>query len=329
MSEDASMAQPPTSPLRGEAGAHRTPGEGATGFTGDSSPPHRDPLPTGESESPPRSWKRRALYAAIGAVWLLAAIGGGLTGLFESFGPPPLGRDLEVSTLVLDRNGKLLRAYLTSEGTLAAARHARAGRPDLPRSAARLRGQALLQAPRRRSPRLPARRLSIRHAWPHRLGRLDAHHAGGAAAGAAAASLARCQDQAGGARAAARMGALQGRGARPLSHARALWRQSRRHPRGVARLFRQGAAPAHARRGGAAGGAAAVAGICAGRTASRRGARRARDRVLDRIAGKGLFSDAEIAHAKQEDVPARAEANAARRAACRRPGARRHADTSA
>ena len=32
-------------------------------------------------------------------------------------------------------------------------------------------------------------------------------------------------------------------------------------------------------------------------------ARLARDRVLDRIAGKGLFSDAEIAHAKQEDVP--------------------------
>jgi penicillin-binding protein 1C len=36
--------------------------------------------------------------------------------LFQAFGPPPLGRDLEVSSLVLDRNGKLLRAYLTSEG---------------------------------------------------------------------------------------------------------------------------------------------------------------------------------------------------------------------
>jgi hypothetical protein len=30
-------------------------------------------------------------------------IAGGLTGLFQAFGPPPLGRDLEVSTLVLDR----------------------------------------------------------------------------------------------------------------------------------------------------------------------------------------------------------------------------------
>jgi penicillin-binding protein 1C len=49
-------------------------------------------------------------------VWIAAAIAGGITGLFQAFGPPPLGRDLEVSTLVLDRNGKLLRAYLTSEG---------------------------------------------------------------------------------------------------------------------------------------------------------------------------------------------------------------------
>ena len=39
-----------------------------------------------------------------------------LSGVFEAFGPPPLGRDLEMSSLVLDRNGKLLRAYLTSEG---------------------------------------------------------------------------------------------------------------------------------------------------------------------------------------------------------------------
>ena len=61
-------------------------------------------------------WRRRATLATIGAVWLIAAIGGAIVGTFESFGPPPLGRDLEVSTLVLDRNGKLLRAYLTSEG---------------------------------------------------------------------------------------------------------------------------------------------------------------------------------------------------------------------
>ena len=33
-----------------------------------------------------------------------------------SLGPPPLGKDLEFSTAVLDRNGRLLRAYATSDG---------------------------------------------------------------------------------------------------------------------------------------------------------------------------------------------------------------------
>jgi penicillin-binding protein 1C len=61
-------------------------------------------------------WQRRAIYAAIALVWIAAAIAGGMTGLFQAFGPAPLGRDLEISTLVLDRHGKLLRPYLTSEG---------------------------------------------------------------------------------------------------------------------------------------------------------------------------------------------------------------------
>src|SRR5271170_3740480 len=33
-----------------------------------------------------------------------------------SLGPAPVGKDLEFSTRVLDRNGRLLRAYATSEG---------------------------------------------------------------------------------------------------------------------------------------------------------------------------------------------------------------------
>jgi penicillin-binding protein 1C len=49
-------------------------------------------------------------------IWIAAAIAGAVAGLLQAFGPAPLGRDLEVSTLALDRNGKLLRAYLTSEG---------------------------------------------------------------------------------------------------------------------------------------------------------------------------------------------------------------------
>ena len=37
-------------------------------------------------------------------------------GLIDAFGPAPLGRDLELSKTVLDRNGRLLRSYTTSEG---------------------------------------------------------------------------------------------------------------------------------------------------------------------------------------------------------------------
>jgi penicillin-binding protein 1C len=59
---------------------------------------------------------RRLTITAVAAVWVVAAVAGGVAGLFQAFGPAPLGRNLEVSTLVLDRNGKLLRPYLTSEG---------------------------------------------------------------------------------------------------------------------------------------------------------------------------------------------------------------------
>jgi penicillin-binding protein 1C len=82
-----------SSPLGGEVGA-------------------QSPPPTAERAR----WQRRAIYAAVGVVWIAAAIAGAVAGLLQAFGPAPLGRDLEVSTLVLDRNGKLLRAYLTSEG---------------------------------------------------------------------------------------------------------------------------------------------------------------------------------------------------------------------
>jgi penicillin-binding protein 1C len=59
---------------------------------------------------------RRAALAVVGIVWIVAAMAGAVTGLFQTFGPPPLGRDLELSRLVLDRNGNLLRPYITSEG---------------------------------------------------------------------------------------------------------------------------------------------------------------------------------------------------------------------
>ena len=60
--------------------------------------------------------KRRAAYGAIGIVWVAAAMAGGAAGFVESLGPAPLGQNLELSATVLDRDGKLLRGYLTSEG---------------------------------------------------------------------------------------------------------------------------------------------------------------------------------------------------------------------
>lgn len=61
-------------------------------------------------------WKRHAVYAGVATVWLVAAIAGGLSGFIQALGPAPLGNNLEVSRLVVDRNGKLLRAYLTNQG---------------------------------------------------------------------------------------------------------------------------------------------------------------------------------------------------------------------
>ncbi len=60
--------------------------------------------------------KRRAAYGAIGIIWIAAAMAGGAVGLVGSYGPAPLGQNLDTSPTVLDRHGNLLRAYLTAEG---------------------------------------------------------------------------------------------------------------------------------------------------------------------------------------------------------------------
>jgi penicillin-binding protein 1C len=73
-------------------------------------------LPGGEGTARPSAWRRRALIAAV-ALGAVVCIGiGALWGLVDGFGPAPLGRGLEVSKTVLDRNGRLLRSYTTSEG---------------------------------------------------------------------------------------------------------------------------------------------------------------------------------------------------------------------
>ncbi|HEY1473922.1 MAG TPA: penicillin-binding protein 1C [Pseudolabrys sp.] len=56
---------------------------------------------------------RFILAGLAGAAFLVAAAGGAFV---YSLGPPPLGKNIETSHVVLDREGKLLRAYATSEG---------------------------------------------------------------------------------------------------------------------------------------------------------------------------------------------------------------------
>ena len=56
----------------------------------------------------------RIILASFGTAAAVAALA--LGAFVYSLGPAPLGRDLEYSHVVLDRNGKLLRAYATNEG---------------------------------------------------------------------------------------------------------------------------------------------------------------------------------------------------------------------
>jgi hypothetical protein len=94
---------------------------------------------------------------------------------------------------------------------------------------------------------------------PHRFGRLDAHHAGGAADRRRADAQPLRQAPPDRPRRRAGTAAEQGRDPRSLSHARALWRQYRGRPRRKPRLFRQGAGAADDGRSGAAGCSAAIA----------------------------------------------------------------------
>src|SRR5450830_911037 len=57
--------------------------------------------------------RRRILASFAGAVALMALAGGGWV---YSLGAPPLGKDLDYSHIVLDRDGRLLRAYATPDG---------------------------------------------------------------------------------------------------------------------------------------------------------------------------------------------------------------------
>ena len=96
----------------------------------------------------------------------------------------------------VDRDGRLLRAYATPEGRWRLPATRAGCRSALFRDAVRLRGQALPHPSRRRSAGARARGVPARQQRAHRLGRLDADHAGGAAAGAAHRAQLRCQSSA-------------------------------------------------------------------------------------------------------------------------------------
>ncbi len=102
-----------TSRLEGEVGAEGA-GRGVN-----------DPLP--QSVSPPPSltlprkgggnghssrWRWPTALFIFAALFVVAAAGFWIV----SLGPPPIGKNLEFSRVVLDRNGHLLRAYATGEG---------------------------------------------------------------------------------------------------------------------------------------------------------------------------------------------------------------------
>ena len=70
---------------------------------------------TGEAPSVPRS-HRRWRWLAVLSLILVVASGVGATAWVVSLGPVPLAEAREVSRVVVDRNGKLLRAYAMDDG---------------------------------------------------------------------------------------------------------------------------------------------------------------------------------------------------------------------
>ena len=81
----------------------------------------RDTLTPGRTAAPPRrrfgSRRRRCLGLALAVVFVATAmvLSGGAWWI-ASLGPPPLGEGLAFSTLVVDRDGRLLRPYTTLDG---------------------------------------------------------------------------------------------------------------------------------------------------------------------------------------------------------------------
>ena len=125
MSNEAAPHTPFTSPLAAEVGApsarsrasstrYGAPGGGYS-LASDSQPPPSLTLPLkggGNRTSVRRGW--RTALAIVCSLFVSAALGGAWW--VVSLGPAPLGAGLEYSTLVVDREDRLLRPYATAEG---------------------------------------------------------------------------------------------------------------------------------------------------------------------------------------------------------------------
>ena len=214
-----------------------------------------------------------ALALAIPAAW---------SQYLQNLGPIDLLSARQGSTIVVDREGRLLRAFTLPDGRWRLPLEP--GEVD-PRYIAMLLAyedarfyahdgvdwRALTRAS-----------LQLAHARAHRFRRLDADHAGRAADRTARGAQRLGKVAAGRPRLADRAPGQQTGRARPLSRPGAVWRQCRRRQSGVAGLFRQRAPPPDDRRGGAAGRAAAIARSAPSRPLRRRGEKGARPRARSR-----------------------------------------------
>ena len=219
-------------------------------------------------------------------------------------------RRVPLSVTVLDRNDRLL-ARLHDAPMVAGGCPSTPKEVDraLSRHADRLRGQALPLTPRRRPWAIGRAAWQLVAPSPHRLGRLDADHAGGAPAAGRARAHRRRQAAAGAARAAARAHALQRRDPAASTCA---WRRS-------AATWRACAPPRSPISARSRGGCrwprrpcwwrCRSRRSCAAPTASREAAQRARNRVLAHAAAQ----PASISAARRDARHGRAHADRAAR----------------
>ena len=136
-------------------------------------------------------WAPRVFRIAVSLAFVLIVVTTAFAAWVVSLGPLPLEQARKVSTTIVDRNGKLLRAYAMADGRWRLPVDAKtAVDPSYLKLLLAYEDRRFCAHQRRRSAGARARGAAARHARPHRLRRLDHHDAAGAADGAAARALA-------------------------------------------------------------------------------------------------------------------------------------------